>query len=164
MIEESGCVIAVENDMALIEIQRKSVCSTCSVNKGCGAGVLSKVVGNKRFRLTAYNSVNANVGDEVIVGIDDNMLVKSSFAVYIIPLLLLFVGAWCGKSIAGIFAIQATEGISILFGMLGLVIGFIWLRHFSQKISKDDRYRPVLLESRHNNMNIAVTSTPAKNI
>ena len=163
MIEESGCVIAVENDMALIEIQRKSVCSACSMNKGCGTGVLSKVVGNKRFRLTAHNSVNANVGDEVVVGIEDNMLVKSSFAVYIIPLLLLFVGAWCGQGVAGIFAIQASEGVSILFGMLGLAIGFIWLRHFSQKISKDDRYRPVLLESRHNKMNIAV-STPAKNI
>jgi sigma-E factor negative regulatory protein RseC len=163
MIEENGHVIAVENDMALIEIERKSICSACSVNKGCGAGVLSKVVGNKRFQLTAHNSVNANVGDEVIVGIEDNMLVKSSFAVYIVPLLLLFVGAWFGNSIAGLLVIQASEGVSILFGMLGLAIGFIWLRHFSRKISKDDRYRPVLLEGRHNKMNIAV-SVQAKNI
>jgi len=147
MIEENGRVIAVENNLALIEIQRKSGCNACAVNKGCGAGVLSNVMGNKRYRLTAHNSVNANVGDEVVVGIEENMLVKSSFAVYIVPLLLLFVGAWCGKSIAAHYAVQASEGFSVLFGMLGLVIGFIWLRYFSQKISKDDRYRPVLLEN-----------------
>ena len=148
MIEESGRVIAVENDLALIEIQRKSVCNTCSVNKGCGTGVLAKAIGNKRFRLTAQNSV---------VGIEENMLVKSSFAVYIIPLLLLFVGAWCGVNIAGFYAVQASEGFSVLFGMLGLVVGFIWLRYFSQKISKDDRYRPVLLENQQHKLNIAVS-------
>ena len=157
MIEESGRVIAVENDLALIEIQRKSVCSACSVNKGCGTGVLSKVIGNKRFRMTAQNTLNASVGDEVIVGIEENMLVKSSFAVYIVPLLLLFVGAWCGESIAIHFTLQVSEGFSVLFGMLGLVIGFVWLRYFSQKIRKDDRYRPVLLEIPRQKLAIAVS-------
>ena len=156
MIEESGRVIAVENDLALIEIQRKPVCNTCSVNKGCGTGVMSQVIGNKRFRLTAKNSLNANVGDKVIVGIAEDMLVKSSFAVYIVPLLLLFVGSWCGIYIAEYFAMQATEGFSVLSGLLGLVIGFIWLRFFSQKISNDDRYRPVLLENHRHKLNIGV--------
>ena len=157
MIEESGCVIAVENDLALIEVQRKSVCNACSVNKGCGTGVLSKAIGNKRFRLTAINSINAGVGDDVIVGIKEDMLVKSSFAVYIIPLLLLFVGAWCGLNIAEYFSFQAVEGASVIFGMLGLVIGFIWLHYFSRRISKDDRYRPVLLENQRHKLNIAVS-------
>jgi sigma-E factor negative regulatory protein RseC len=149
MIEEYGRVVAVKDNMALIEMQRKSVCSACSANKGCGTGVLSKVIGNKRFQLTVFNSVNAGVGDDVIVGIEDDMLVKGSFAVYIIPLLLLFIGSWSGKYIAGLFELSASEGLSILFGMLGLFSGFVWLRHFTRKIGKDDRYRPVLLGSRN---------------
>lgn len=158
MIEENGRIIAVENDMALVEIQRKSVCGSCSVNKGCGAGVLSKVMGNKRFRLTVFNSVNANVGDDVIIGIEDDMLVKSSFAVYIIPLLLFFVGAWIGDNMAGQFVLPASEVPSILFGILGLFVGFVWLRRFTRKIGNDDRYRPVLLGFR-NTWNIG---TPLK--
>ena len=46
---------------------------------------------------------------------------------------------------------------SVLFGMLGLVIGFVWLRYFSQKIRKDDRYRPVLLEIPRQKLAIAVS-------
>lgn len=145
MIEESGRVVTIDNDIAWIEMQRKAVCDTCSVNKGCGTGVIAKTIGNKRFRIPVKNVINAQVGDDVIVGISDDMLVKSSFAVYMIPLLLLFIGAWIGETVAQSNALMSAEGLSIAFGIAGLLAGFMWLRRFSVKISKDNRYQPLLL-------------------
>ena len=146
MIEENAWVIAIENDMALIEVQRKAVCDTCAVNNGCGTGILAKAMNNRRFQMKVRNTVDACVGDEVIVGIEDDMLIKSSFAVYIIPLLLLFIGAWIGENSAGAFPSSSPEGLSVLFGMAGLVAGFAWVRYFSKRISSDDRYQPLLLK------------------
>lgn len=148
MIEENARVIAIENDMAMIEVQRKAVCDTCSVNKGCGTGILAKAMSNKRFQMRVRNTVDARVGDDVIVGIEDDMLVKSSFAVYIIPLLLLFIGAWIGENTAAAFASTSSEGLSILFGLAGMAVGFVWVRYFSRRISNDNRYQPLLLRRR----------------
>jgi sigma-E factor negative regulatory protein RseC len=148
MIEEQGKVIDVRDDMALIEIQRKSVCQSCSLNKGCGTGVISSMIGNKRFRFSVYNSLNAEIGDNVTIGIEDDLLLKSSFAVYITPLLLMFVGAWSGIYIASLFSLASSEGLSVIFGILGLTVGFVWLNRYTKKIKNDDRYRPVLLGCR----------------
>ncbi len=148
MIEEKGKIIDVQDDMALVEIQRKSVCHTCSLNKGCGTGVISSMIGNKRFRFSVYNSINAAVGDNVTIGIEDDLLLKSSFAVYITPLLLMFIGAWSGTYVANLFTMASSEGISVIFGMLGLALGFVWLKRYSEKIRNDDRYRPILLGCR----------------
>jgi len=145
MIEENGRVIAVESDTAWIEIQRKAVCDTCSVNKGCGTGVLAKAVGNKRFRIPVNNRINARIGDDVIIGISDDMLVKSSFVAYMVPLLMLFLGAWIGEHVAQFVGFSNSEGFSILFGIVGLSSGFLWLRRFSGRIGKDERYQPLLL-------------------
>jgi len=145
MIEESGRVITIENDVAWIEVQRKAVCDTCSVNKGCGTGVIAKVVGNKRFRIPVNNSINARVGDDVIVGISDDMLIKSSFAAYMTPLLMLFLGAWVGENVAHFIELSSSEGFSTIFGIGGLCAGFFWLRRFSNRIAKDGRYQPILL-------------------
>jgi len=41
MIEETASVVALEDDFAWVETQRKSTCGACAVNKGCGAATLA---------------------------------------------------------------------------------------------------------------------------
>jgi sigma-E factor negative regulatory protein RseC len=78
-------------------------------------------------------------GDEVMIGIEENALVKGSLAVYMVPLLLMLCGALAGE------LIMHREGLAIVFSMLGLLGGLAWLRAFTRDIRTDSRFQPVVL-------------------
>jgi sigma-E factor negative regulatory protein RseC len=91
MIEESATVVAVQGDQVLVQTQRQSSCQACSVKKGCGTSVLSKVIGTRVSQMSVPNRLQAEVGDEVLLGIEENALVKGSLLVYALPLILMLV-------------------------------------------------------------------------
>ncbi len=142
MIEESAYVIATEGELAWVETERKSTCGSCTARKGCGTGVLAKVVGRKLTQVVALNRAGARPGDTVVVGIDESSLVRGSLAVYAMPLLTLFAGALLGEY--G-FSAWAGEAGSLFGGIAGLLLGFAWLRRFSRRSQADPRYQPVVL-------------------
>ncbi len=145
MIEETATVSSVENGFAWVETQRKSVCGSCAVNKGCGSAVIGKVLGNKRSRVKVLNGINAKLGDSIVIGIEEQALVKGSFALYLVPLLAMLMGAVSGAAFTTIINIEYSEGLRILFSFLGLGCGFVWVKTFSKKISNSRQYQPVAL-------------------
>lgn len=144
MLEEQAVVVAVEKDYAWVETMRKTACGACSVNKGCGTSVLSKVFGNKRSRIKALNSINAKNGDHVVLGLQSNALVRGSFAIYFAPLIGLFAGGALGSLLVPVWT-EYTDGWSILFSLIGLFAGFVWLKRFSGRVQNDQRYQAVVL-------------------
>lgn len=145
MLEEQGRVVAVEAGFAWIETLRKSACGSCSVNTGCGTGVLSKVVGQRANRVRAINRANAGVGDMVVLGLHDEALVRGSLAVYTVPLIAMLLAALLGDLLVGEVRGAASEGMTAIFGLGGLALGFLWVRNFSRRIAEDPRYQPVVL-------------------
>ena len=93
MIEESVEVIAIEDDVLILQAQRKSSCQSCSVQKGCGTSVLSQWLGKKVLNFHVENTVNAKIGDNLIVGIPESSMLKGSLTIYLLPLLSLFMVA-----------------------------------------------------------------------
>ena len=147
MIEEFAQVVAFEGDDIWVETQRKSACGQCSANKGCGTAVLSKVLGNKRSRVRVLNpkATEVSIGDEIVVGIEEQALVRGSLAIYMVPLLALFLFGLLGGVFAEQFNMVKTDTLVIVFSLLGLVLGFMWVKRFSGVISNDPRYQPILL-------------------
>lgn len=145
MLEEQGRVVAVEEGFAWVETQRKSSCGSCAVNKGCGTGVISKVVGQRATRVRAINRINAGVGDEIIIGLDDQALVRGSLAVYTAPLIVMLLMALLGDLVGRELQLNSSEGLTVIFGLAGLGLGFLWVRNFSRRIADDLRYQPVIL-------------------
>lgn len=145
MIEESARIVEVQDDFVWVETQRKSTCGSCSANKGCGTAVLAKVLGAKRTRIKVLNTLSAHAGEEVIIGLHENAMVSGSFAVYAVPLLSMLIFALIGETFNARLGVTQTEGMTILFGLAGLMGGFLWLRHYAVSISKDTRYQPVIL-------------------
>jgi sigma-E factor negative regulatory protein RseC len=144
MIEETGFVVSTEGECAWVEVRRKSACGSCSVSKGCGTSVLSQVLGRRPNRVLAFNDAGAVAGDEVVLGIPDEALLRGSFAVYAVPLLALLAGALLG----GLYADGSghyNEALSVLFGLFGMAGGFLWVRRFSQRIRHDRRFQPSIL-------------------
>lgn len=156
MVEEQGVVVAVEGHAAWVETQRKAVCDTCSVNKGCGTAVISKALGDKRSRIKVLNGdLPLRVGDEVVIGLQEQALLRGSLIVYGLPLMLMMAAALCadyaGRQWLGI---AAGDPLEISAGIAGFVAGLLWVRRFSRRIARDPRYQPVILSA----------STPAQPI
>ena len=146
MITENAIVVAVEGDQTWIQTQRKSTCGQCSASKGCGTSVLAKVVGNKFSKMTAINKIDAQVGDEVVVGLTEKSILKGAFMAYLSPLLYLFVFSFVGQFISNVLQYNDNEFLTIAFAILGFYFGMRRLQRFSVLISKNENYQPVILK------------------
>ncbi|TYB83407.1 MAG: SoxR reducing system RseC family protein [Kosmotoga sp.] len=99
-----------------VEVVPMNACASCSIaNSCCGGDELS----NKKY-FVLYNSVNAEMGDEVVISISAKSLFKSVMVVYVIPIILLLVVA--GVSTAVFDKDIYTAIISLGFLVLYFVI------------------------------------------
>lgn len=150
MITENAIIVSIENNQTWIETQRKSACGQCSANKGCGTSVLSKVIGNKLSKMKAINNINAEVGDEVIVGLNESSLLKGAFIIYMLPLLFLFLFSFLGQFVAQYFGVENNELTIIAFAVMGFLFGMKKVKNFSTSIEQNDNYQPVILKKTSN--------------
>ncbi len=137
MIEQVATVVRLEGDRAWITAERESSCGQCSLRKGCGTAVLANVLGKRSVNLCALNPVQAQPGERVIIGLDENAMLRGAVAVYLVPLLALIAGA-------GLLAGQG-DGTAVAGGVLGFLAGLFWLRRFNRRIRRDPRFQPVIL-------------------
>ncbi len=147
MIEESARVVAIDGQYALVETQRKSTCESCAVNKGCGTAVISKVLGRAPIQLRAINRINARLNEQVVIGIEERWLLRSSFVAYIVPLLLMLLCAAIGEMMGAYLWGEETEGLTILAAFFGLFVGFLWLRRYTRNLRQQKVCQPMILRS-----------------
>ena len=146
MITETAIVVSIENNQTWVETQRKSACGQCSANKGCGTSVLSKVIGNKLTKIKAINNIDAQVGDEVLIGLNEQSLLKGAFMTYMLPLVLMFIFSLFGQIVSENLMLQNNELLIIIFAIIGLLLGLQKVKIFSSAIAKDENYQPVILK------------------
>jgi len=145
MIEETAQVTRIAGGEVWVETLRRSTCSSCAVEKGCGTATLAKVLGNRRNLVRVLSDQPLQVGDQVVIGITEQALVRGSLAVYAVPLLLLLAGAVVGELGAEHGLWDNAEPVSLLLGLGGLVGGLLWLKRFTRRIQNDRNYQPVVL-------------------
>lgn len=138
MIEETGKVVAVEEGAVWIETIRQSSCQSCSAKSGCGHSALSKL-GRDTVHLKAGTSQRFEVGDEVVIGVPETVVVTSSLLAYLMPLVVALVFA------LPVDAYTHSDGYTALAGMAGLALGFVALRLHFQRNQHDERYQPQVL-------------------
>jgi sigma-E factor negative regulatory protein RseC len=68
--------------------------------------------------------LNAKLGDVVILGIDETLMLKSSLMLYGVPLLLMFLGMIIANSIAT----DMVEFYTLLGAVLGLSFGVMMIK------------------------------------
>src|SRR5690606_26683622 len=105
-----------------VETLRRSTCSACSASAGCGQGLMDKLgVGQRRGYVRALTDLQLAVGDGVVIGIREDLLVRSSLLVYLLPLLGLFAGAMLAQWLALAESFVILGGLSGLFSLWWLV-------------------------------------------
>ena len=93
MIEEPGRVVALDDGAVWVET-RKSTCSGCSGKNGCGQGLMDTLgVREQRGLIRALSDLQLQVGDSVIVGVREDVLLRGAVLVYLLPLLMLMAAA-----------------------------------------------------------------------
>ena len=127
MIEENAIVVAIEGEYALVQTQRRSACQSCSVKQGCGTSVLSKVVGQRSSQIRVSNSLDAHIGDEVLLGIKENALVQGSLLVYALPLVSMLLFAVLGELWAKSRGLD-NEVVIIIFAVIGFMLSMLLIR------------------------------------
>jgi len=147
MLEERGIVIEINDKFALVQTKRSSICGQCAANKGCGTASLAGVLGQKETLVKVLNQKNVKVGDRVVIGVAENALLKSSLALYLIPLLSLFVVAIGYEGLVKLLEWPSYEILTALAGLLGLFIGLNWVKRVSVKMSEDLSYQPVIIKT-----------------
>jgi sigma-E factor negative regulatory protein RseC len=146
MIEEQAIVVDSEGGYVWVQTQRKSSCESCSVKGGCGTGVLAKVLGTKVNQIKCLNNKQLKIGDQVVIGIDENALLSGSFLVYLLPLLLMLVSGGLAIGFSQLFF----TGFKDLFAIAGSAVGLITGLAYAKKITQDrkygSQYQPVILK------------------
>ena len=145
MIEERAIILSLESEpsatdsTATLEIERKIACGLCGQTRGCGNSIWGKVFAHQSTAFKAQNSINAKVGDSVIVGINEKALLKSALLLYILPLATMLIGAILATQI------QDKNVYAMLGALAGLLLGFLWVKGHTMSSSYFKLQQPVIL-------------------
>ena len=144
MIEEYALVTACEDDQATLEIERQVACGLCGQKRGCGSATWGKLLGHKSNSFYAKNLIHANVGDSVVVGINEQAILSSVFLIYILPMLGMLTGAVLTDYYFN------NQFYVIIGAISGLLISFVLVKRFTLGLTctakaYNLKYQPIIL-------------------
>ena len=147
MIEERAVILKLvnasvndnSNQIATLEIERKTACGLCGQTRGCGNSIWGKLFAHQSAAFKALNRINAKVGDSVIVGINEKALLKSAILLYLLPLATMLIGAILIRQFI------ATELGAMLGAAAGLMLGLFWVKGHTMSNSYFKLQQPVIL-------------------
>lgn len=92
MIEQAAIVTRTAGTQVWIKSLQAGGCGGCSQQTSCGSATLAKILPKREF--CVETDLSFNVGEQVIVEIDDSHLLTASILLYMLPivLMLLIVG------------------------------------------------------------------------
>ncbi len=144
MIEQTATVIAVENGQLVLETRPQSTCQSCAVNKGCGTAMLSKRVGRKVVHWRLANTLGAQPGDTVVLGLEENALLKGSLILYLLPLVMMIVVAVVADRVMTPDAEYRDAAIALL-SLSSVAASVLLGRWLFRRGDSSQRYTPMLL-------------------
>lgn len=137
MTEQGTVVRRIDDAHVLVEVGRRSACDHCQVRGACkptspgGASLL-----------TAQDTIGVNVGDEVVVSIDDSALLKAVWWVYVLPLILLVLAGSTTFFLLGSSEYDSIRDMTAAFSALvGAGIGLGLLRLIQSRLTSPDGTR-----------------------
>lgn len=142
MLETRAIIIQVDGTEAIVEAAQGGGCGQCNSANGCASGKLSKMFCAQPRRFRVHNGIEARVGDEVQVSLQDGVLLRSASILYLLPLALLMAGGFLGASMATSTA--GRDGYAALGALLGLVLGLVGARWYTLRQPASHEVRPVI--------------------
>lgn len=149
MVETQGVVVHADERIAQIRTSRRSACGVCGSNDGCGVSSVVKAF-DKAMVFRVANTLGVSAGEQVIVGVGEQVLLRSSLVAYVLPLVFLIVGAIIGSAFA---PVAAKDAFSVAGAVIGVGLGFLGSKLWAPVIAANADFQPILL-SRISNDNL----------
>lgn len=130
MIEQQARVVAVTGGKASVRLGGTTGCAHCDAGKGCGAGIFGRLLKRKPLTLELENSVGAQPGQPVMVGVPELVFLKLVAKLYLLPLLAGLAGAALGHylSVTGQLTPVGTDMLTLLAGLTCGAAALAWIK------------------------------------
>jgi len=146
MLIETGRVVAVDTDGLWVETIRQSTCGSCAAQKGCGHGLINRISDGKRSYIRVLpgdrGPADCSVDDQVRISIPEDVILRGSMIVYMLPLLCMLGGAAAAVSMLP----GSQDVLAALGAAVGFVLGFSLVRWHAWRHRNDRSLQPTLLE------------------
>ncbi len=142
-LTKTGVVKAVHGRMASVVTRLEPECESCKAKHTCS----SFGGGGANMEVRARNTVGAQVGDVVTIGIGSGSFLKLTFLIYMVPILALVGCALCGYGLAALFTANKDLLVGGL-GAFGLFGSFFWLKKKANKLSARQEFIPEIISKR----------------
>ena len=138
MIEETALVSRIGTGRIWLEARPSGGCGGCVHQAGCPTSITAKLLPARELEIEC--DLDLAVGAEVTVTIDDKPFLLGSFLLYLVPLLVMFIGILAADTI-----LPGTDKESGLIpvSFLSLMAGFGLAKHWQHGLSHS-RLQPVI--------------------
>jgi len=138
-MEETGIVLETDGSTAKVKMMRSGGCEACSASGSC------KAVSDSDNVITVANKIGATVGRHVIIEISSGVFLKATFLTYMLPVVMLFVGAALGgKYGPGIYSGMPADFWQATVGILFFGLAIVIIRVYDRILSRDKELMPVI--------------------
>lgn len=139
MAKTTGIVIrTLAGGRAHVVANKQGECGSCSASHSCHTSAAVK-----KMTTTVINPLGAEPGDAVAIDVSTGQLLKGMALIYLLPVMGLLIGAVFGATIKASVAMTET-GSALLFGGIGLALGFGLVITLSKLLAANDAYTPVI--------------------
>jgi len=146
MLTETGRVVAVDADSLWVETIRQSTCGSCVAQKGCGHSLINQISDGKRSYIRVLPGKLApeacSVDDQVRICIPEEVILRGSLLVYMLPLAAMLAGAAMAGSLFG----GNQDVLALLGAVAGFATGIGIVRWHAWRHRDDASLQPTLLE------------------
>lgn len=84
-------MVKIEHHQVWVESGPDSACGGCLQKASCATNAVGSVL--KKKPVPVDSDIQLKVGDQVMVAIDENLLLRASLLLYLVPIIALFTGA-----------------------------------------------------------------------
>lgn len=132
-MRQIGLVNKIDGDNALIIIKRATACGEHCAS--CRAGCV-----NTKKVVIAKNTVDAKVGDTIILDMPDADVIRAAVFVYMLPLFFMIVSYIIGYGLLR----SELKGIFLAFGVM--IITFFFVKLFDLRSKKVGKYQITIVK------------------
>ncbi|MBQ9519305.1 MAG: SoxR reducing system RseC family protein [Firmicutes bacterium] len=124
---EIGKVIEIENNKAVVSLERKEACAKC---RACSAGMKAE-----EMLIRAENICGAKIGDKVEIALEETDFIKAVLIMYGFPFVMFMVGLLGGYYGCLNAGVQNPELIGFAAGIVLVVVSYALIK------SQEKRWR-----------------------
>jgi len=139
---EIGEVVDVTaKGLAKVLVERRKMCNHCP-----SRGVCNPPEEGKEFTIEVENSIGAQKGDKVEIGVERGVLLVVTFWIYFVPAVFFLVGVAIGFSfLARYITLIGRDFLGLLTGVVFLMASFLILRFVNNRLGKKKSFRPTII-------------------